>query len=144
MKYLILSFFISVYCLNAIEYTSNHLKLADELIELNEMKDVSVESIAEEVMGYFEFDKSLSNYSNIKEEYVKSFKNDYMVEVRDIYVSYYSEEEIENLLQFYKTELGQKLLKTTDLLSRDITMAAEMWTQRIYSKLESMANEESK
>lgn len=144
MKYLILSLFISAYSLNALEYTPNHLKLADELIELNEMKDVSVESIAEEVMGYFEFDKGLPNYNTIKDEYVKSFKNDYMVEVRDIYVSYYSEEEIESLLDFYKTELGQKLLKTTDLLSRDITMAAELWTQRIYSKLENMANEESK
>jgi len=67
-----------------------------------------------------------------------------LIQVRDIYVSYYSEEEIIELIGFFKSDIGKKMLKNGDLLSNDIALSAELWTEKIYSKLESMIDEKSK
>lgn len=128
----------------SIEYTENHLKLADELIDISEMKDVDVGAIAVEVLEYFQISPEVENYQEIKEAYIDSFKNDYLIQVRDLYVSYYSEDDIKAMIQFYKSDIGKKMLKNSDLLSNDIVLSAELWTEKIHSKLESMVDEESK
>lgn len=145
MKYIILFIFLLVTNpLLSLEYTESHLRLADELIDISEMNNVDLESIAVEVLNYFQISSDLENYKEIKETYIESFRNDYLIQVRDIYVSYYSEEEIIELIGFFKSDIGKKMLKNGDLLSNDIALSAELWTEKIYSKLESMIDEKSK
>ncbi len=145
MKYIILFIFLLVTnSLLSLEYTESHLRLADELIDISEMNNVDLESIAVEVLDYFQISSDLENYKEIKETYIESFRNDYLIQVRDIYVSYYSEEEIIELIGFFKSDIGKKMLKNGDLLSNDIALSAELWTEKIYSKLESMIDEKSK
>jgi|GEM_PF-3573451 hypothetical protein len=145
MKYIILFIFLLVTNpLLSLEYTESHLRLADELIDISEMNNVDLESIAVEVLDYFQISSDLENYKEIKETYIESFRNDYLIQVRDIYVSYYSEEEIIELIGFFKSDIGKKMLKNGDLLSNDIALSAELWTEKIYSKLESMIDEKSK
>lgn len=145
MKYIILFIFLLVTNpLLSLEYTESHLRLADELIDISEMNNVDLESIAVEVLNYFQISSDLENYKEIKETYIESFRNDYLIQVRDIYISYYSEEEIIELIGFFKSDIGKKMLKNGDLLSNDIALSAELWTEKIYSKLESMIDEKSK
>ncbi len=145
MKYIVLFLFlIGGNSAISIEYSENHLGLADELIGISEMNGVDVSAIAVEVLDYFQISTDVENYQDIKETYIESFKNDYLMQVRELYVSYYSEEDIKALIQFYKSEIGKKVLKNTDQLSNDIVLSAELWTEKIYSKLESMVDEESK
>ncbi|PKL79711.1 MAG: hypothetical protein CVV25_06890 [Ignavibacteriae bacterium HGW-Ignavibacteriae-4] len=145
MKYIVLIFFLIGFNLSfSLEYTESHLKLADELIEISEMKDVDLAAIAAEVLDYFQITPEVENYQEIKETYIDSFKNDYMIQVRELYVSYYSEDDIKAILQFYKSDIGKKMLKNSELLSNDILLSAELWTEKMYSKLESMVDEESK
>ncbi len=145
MKYIIIVFFlIGFNSVFSIEYTESHLKLADELIEITEMKDVNIGDIAAEVLEYFQFSPDIENYQEIKDAYIDSFKNDYMIQVRELYVSYYSEDDIKAIIQFYKSDIGIKMLKNADQLSNDIMLSAELWSEKIYSKLESMVDEESK
>lgn len=145
MKYIVLIFFLIGFNISfSLEYTESHLKLADELIEISEMKDVDLAAIATEVLDYFQITPEVENYQEIKETYIDSFKNDYMIQVRELYVSYYSEDDIKAMLQFYKSDIGKKMLKNSELLSNDILLSAELWTEKMYSKLESMVDEESK
>lgn len=145
MKYIVILFFLLGFNLTfSVEYTESHLKLADELIEISEMNGVDVAAIAAEVLEYFQITPEVGNYQEIKETYIESFKNDYLIQVRDLYVSYYSEEDIKAILEFYKSDIGKKMLKNSDRLSNDIMLSAELWTEKIYSKLESMIDEESK
>lgn len=145
MKYIVILFFLLGFNLTfSVEYTESHLKLADELIEISEMNGVDVAAIAAEVLEYFQITPEVGNYQEIKETYIESFKNDYLIQVRDLYVSYYSEEDIKAILEFYKSDIGKKMLKNSDRLSNDIMLSAELWTEKIYSKLESMVDEESK
>jgi len=128
----------------SIEYTESHIKLASEFIEINEMQDMDVDEIADEVLEYFEFDVDREVYTELKKEYIESFKTEYMEEVLDLYMSYYSEEDLIKLIEFYKSDIGKKVLETSDMLSEDIALTAELWSQKIYSKMESMVDEEGK
>jgi hypothetical protein len=145
MKFIILVLIFFAYnSVFSVEYTENHLKLADELIDISEMNGVDVSSIAAEVLDYFKISPDIKNYQEVKDAYIDSFKNDYLVQMREIYVSYYSEDDIRELLQFYKSDIGQKVLKNSGQLRNDIELSSELWTEKIYSKLESMVDEERK
>ena len=145
MKFIILVLIFFAYnSVFSVEYTENHLKLADELIDISEINRIEIDAMVTEVLEYLQISTELENYQEIRDTYIDLFINDYLVQMREIYVSYYSEDDIKELLQFYKSEIGQKVLKNSGQLRNDIELSSELWTEKIYSKLESMVNEERK
>lgn len=145
MKYIILILlFIGYNSSYSVEYTENHLKLADELIDISEINRIEINAMATEVLEYFQISTELENYQEIRDTYIDLFINDYLIQMRELYVSYYSEDDIKAMLQFYKSDVGKKILKNSGQLRNDIELSSELWTEKIYSKLESMVNEERK
>lgn len=137
---ILVSAYITAY---SIEYTESHLKNAEELIEITEMQNVDLNVLADEVFLYLEIDKNDSEYDKLKQIYISEFKSDYLKQIRDLYVSYYNESEIKELIRFYKTPLGQKLLQNSEQLNQDIMLTAELWTQKIFSKLKGQGTDEN-
>jgi len=52
-----------------------------------------------------------------------------------IYGKYYSEEELNQLLKFYKTPLGQKVISVTPQIVQESMQAGRIWGQQLAEKI---------
>jgi hypothetical protein len=46
------------------------------------------------------------------------------------YLKHYSEQEIDQLIAFYQSDLGQKMQKSLPALQKDLELAARMWSKK--------------
>lgn len=87
------------------------------------------------------------NYKNIPDV----FWDDFMKEVSSeefsnlyipIYAKYYTESELDELIRFYKTPIGQKVLVNTPLIMKESVEIGRDWGQKLGKKLVEKLNEQ--
>lgn len=77
------------------------------------------------------------------DELSKEFKPDDLIELMvPIYVKYYSDKELVDLISFYKTPLGQKVIVNTALITQDSFGAGQEWGKKVAEKAISKLKEQ--
>lgn len=131
---------------NAFAATDSHNKAADELLDAMNMNELLEQSI--ESMMQFE----LSNNPALLpyEETMRAFFKKYMSgdSLRDefiaIYVETFSENELIEIADFYKTETGQKALKTAPELLAKGAAIGQQRVQENLPELQEMVKQEAR
>ncbi|MDQ1163494.1 hypothetical protein QE422_003862 [Chryseobacterium sp. SORGH_AS 447] len=114
---------------------------AKELIEVTGVSKMAVQGAKQFVSTFKE------NYKNIPDV----FWDDFMKEVSSeefsnlyipIYAKYYTESELDELIRFYKTPIGQKVLVNTPLIMKESVEIGRDWGQKLGKKLVEKLNEQ--
>ncbi len=58
-----------------------------------------------------------------------------------LYAKYYSEEDLDNLIAFYKTPTGQKVIQTMPALLQESMQIGQRWGQQLIPEIESKIKE---
>lgn len=145
-KKIILTAFISVGVLtNALASSDSHKEAADQLLNtmnINELLSQTIDAMLqlelsnnpslipfESTMKIF-FDKHMSGES-LRDEYI------------ELYINTFTESEIIEINNFYKTETGQKALRTAPQLTADGAAIGQQRVEENIQELEKMIKEES-
>ncbi len=80
------------------------------------------------------------SYSNVPTEYWESVKkeinaDDIVALVIPIYDKYYTEEDIQKLIEFYESPIGKKVISTTPLIVQESMSAGKIWGENIGKKV---------
>jgi hypothetical protein len=76
-----------------------------------------------------------ASYPKVSGEQWKTLKNNMSTEELEVmtaraYFKYYNEQEIDQLIAFYESPLGQKMQKSMPGLQKDLELAARMWSRK--------------
>lgn len=111
-------------------YSQSKQEKIKELIALS-----GVFNMSEEVKNQFmlEFKKRHPHVPEIewKQISTKIDANELINQNIEIYGKYFSENEIDDLLKFYKTDLGKKLMKNSISISNEISENSIKWVEKI-------------
>jgi hypothetical protein len=77
---------------------------------------------------------------DIPEEFWSEFRKEVSADdlidlIVPIYNKYYSEQDVKDLIVFYKSPLGQKVTKTLPSISQESMQAGQVWGQRLGEKV---------
>ncbi|MEP7230363.1 MAG: DUF2059 domain-containing protein [Ginsengibacter sp.] len=80
------------------------------------------------------------SYSNVPNEYWESVKkeinaDDIVALVIPIYDKYYTEEDIQKLIEFYESPIGKKVISSTPLIVQESMSAGKIWGENIGKKV---------
>ncbi|OVE55055.1 DUF2059 domain-containing protein [Chryseobacterium mucoviscidosis] len=139
MKKIIVAFalFIGV---TGFAQTSKEAKIK-ELIEVTGVSKMAVQGAQQFVNAYKE------NYKDIPDE----FWNGFLKEVSSdefsklyipIYSKYYTESDLDELIKFYKTPIGQKTISNMPLIMNESMEVGREWGQNLAKKLIDKINEQ--
>lgn len=86
------------------------------------------------------------HYTDVPDEFWDSFMNevnmDELIEkIVPIYIKHYTQAELEELIVFYKTPLGQKVIQELPLISRESYSIGQDWGKQIAEKVISRMKE---
>ncbi len=86
------------------------------------------------------------NYKNIPTEFwdecKKEVSSDELVSLYiPIYAKYYSESDLDELIKFYKTPVGQKMISIMPALMQDSMNAGREWGQKLRKRVSEKINE---
>ncbi|SDI08268.1 DUF2059 domain-containing protein [Chryseobacterium taeanense] len=138
MKKVILSLMV---LLGVFSFSQTKQTKIKELISLNGSFPVSKEVEKQLILGY------KKKYSNVPESAWPPIEkkvnvDDLIDKVADIYGSRFNEKEIDQLLIFYKSDLGKKVIQNSPYLISEIQTASSDWgmnvTKMINNDLEKM------
>ena len=81
-----------------------------------------------------------SSYNTVNQQFWDDFKNEVKAEdivnlVIPIYEKHYSEQDIEQLIIFYKSPIGQKAIAVTPVISQESMVAGQQWGIEIGKKV---------
>ncbi|KQS89144.1 DUF2059 domain-containing protein [Chryseobacterium sp. Leaf394] len=79
-------------------------------------------------------------YPNISEEFWNEFSKEIKASdledlIVPIYLKYYSEEDLNNLISFYRTPIGKKIIASTPLIMKESSEAGMKWGKEIGQKI---------
>ena len=80
------------------------------------------------------------SYSDVPDEYWESVKkeisaDDIVALIIPIYDKYYTEEDIQQLTEFYQSPIGKKVISTTPLIVQESMSAGKIWGENIGKKV---------
>ncbi|REC40750.1 MULTISPECIES: DUF2059 domain-containing protein [Chryseobacterium] len=139
MKKIIVAFvlFIGV---TGFAQTSKEAKIK-ELIEVTGVSKMAVQGAQQFVNTYKE------NYKDIPDEFWNGFLKEVSTEEFSklyipIYSKYYTESDLDELIKFYKTPIGQKTISNMPLIMNESMEVGREWGQNLAKKLIDKINEQ--
>ena len=161
MKYYIILFYaiFSVIGLNASEISSDKKDLIKEVVlltsggSIEKMMEPSLEAmvanILQQMSAHIELTESNANVLSkmllgIYERslFTEESFNVLLEKMYIIYDKYYTTQDLRDMLEFYKTDIGKKQLRIMPYILRDSTMAGAEWAQEMLSPMEGEIYEE--
>lgn len=115
--------FILLICLGsfATSFAQNN-SFKDDAVKLTKLSNDAVEAAFGQMYSMIPAEK----LEAFKTE-LKPIKDNYYIKMAEISMEYYTHEDVKQLLKFYDTELGQKVLKTqTKLTERSMEMVQSL------------------
>lgn len=81
-----------------------------------------------------------TNFNNVPAEFWDEFRSEIDAEgliklIVPIYDKYYSEEDVRQLIAFYETPLGKKLIEKTPFILRDSFTSGQQWGKEIGARV---------
>jgi uncharacterized protein len=138
MKQLLLIFFVSMLAVKANAQSDGKEKLIKEMLELSGAKKMALQTM-EMMIGSFK--KSMPTVeNNFWDEFMKEADNDELVNmIIPVYANHFTEKEVKELIAFYKTPIGKKLVEKLPLISQESFGIGEAWgkalSEKVVSKL---------
>lgn len=120
--------------------TSKEAKIK-ELIEVTGVSKMAVQGAQQFVNTYKE------NYKDIPDEFWNGFLKEVSTEEFSklyipIYSKYYTESDLDELIKFYKTPIGQKTISNLPLIMNESMEVGREWGQNLAKKLIDKINEQ--
>ena len=121
----------------------SHTKAVVELMSIIDMEDVLEESIEVVLNIQISQNPNLKKYKDVMIEFFnkymswESLKDDFI----KIYKEEFTENEIKDLIEFYKTETGKKAMKKMPILMQKGSMIGQQRVQENIHELERMIQE---
>lgn len=105
-----------------------------KLLELTGSIRVATQMMDQMIAGY------KANLTNVPGEFWDEFKKEIDAEglvklIIPIYDKYYSEEDLQQLIAFYETPLGKKVIEKTPYIARDSYASGEQWGKEIGTRV---------
>jgi hypothetical protein len=93
------------------------------------------EQVAKSLIGSFR-----NIYSNVPDEFWDSFSKEIKADdLRDlvipIYDKYYSEDDIDHLIEFYSSPTGQKMIQVAPMILQESMSVGQAWGEKIGTKV---------
>jgi len=112
-----------------------------EIFKLTGVQNISTQ-IMEQFIGNYK-----QRYSDIPEEFWTKLRNEiksesYLNLYIPIYEKYYTEKDLDGLLIFYKSETGQKLIKTMPLVMQESMEVGQAWGEKIGKQINQQLEKE--
>lgn len=135
---LILSF--CVLSLSANAQTTSKSQKINQLLELTGSGKVGIQ-VMNQMMNSFK-----SSYSKVNEQFWEDFKNEVKAEdlekmIIPIYDKYYTESDIDQLITFYNSPIGKKMIATMPQVMQESMIAGQAWGKQISEKIQAKLKE---
>lgn len=135
---LILSF--CVLSLSANAQTTSKSQKINQLLELTGSGKVGIQ-VMNQMMNSFK-----SSYSKVNEQFWEDFKNEVKAEdlekmIIPIYDKYYTESDIDQLITFYNSPIGKKMIATMPQVMQESMIAGQAWGKQIGEKIQAKLKE---
>jgi len=119
---------------NAFSQASSKTENIKKLLELTGSAKLGV-MIADNFIKNFK-----SNYKDVPDdfwiEFKKQFSSDALINMLiPIYEKYYTDDDIKQLIAFYETPIGKKVISTMPLVVQESMQAGQIWGQKIGEKV---------
>lgn len=129
---LILSFCILTFSANA--QNSTKTEKIKQLLELTGSGKLGIQMM-NQMMSSFK-----NSYSKVNEQFWEDFKseinaNDIENMILPIYDKYYTESDIDQLITFYNSPIGKKMINTMPLVMQESVSAGQNWGRQIGEKV---------
>ena len=129
---LILSFCILTFSANA--QNSTKTEKIKQLLELTGSGKLGIQMM-NQMMSSFK-----NSYSKVNEQFWEDFKseinaNDIENMILPIYDKYYTESDIDQLITFYNSPIGKKMINTMPLVMQESISAGQNWGRQIGEKV---------
>lgn len=139
MKKIIVAFVLLI-GVTGFAQTSKEAKIK-ELIEVTGVSKMAVQGAQQFVNTYKE------NYKDIPDEFWNGFLKEVSSEEFSklyipIYSKYYTESDLDELIKFYKTPIGQKTISNMPLIMNESMEVGREWGQNLAKKLIDKINEQ--
>lgn len=114
--------------------TSTKREKIQKLLEISGAGKIGIQ-VMNQMMSNFK-----SSYNTVNQQFWDDFKNEVKAEdivnlVIPIYEKHYSEQDIEQLIIFYKSPIGQKAIAVTPVISQESMVAGQQWGIEIGKKV---------
>ena len=114
--------------------TSTKREKIQKLLEISGAGKIGIQ-VMNQMMSNFK-----SSYNTVNQQFWDDFKNEVKAEdivnlVIPIYEKHYSEQDIEQLIIFYKSPIGQKAIVVTPVISQESMVAGQQWGIEIGKKV---------
>ncbi|WP_020407515.1 DUF2059 domain-containing protein [Hahella ganghwensis] len=151
MKYLLTALFLITFSLSATASDTSKRETVEELLEVmkaDAMVDIIYSQMKQMAVGLGQrlgvkkdeqeiFDDYMGNvYSLMQEQMNWEKMKDPII---DVYLKHYTQEEIQGMLDFYKSDTGQSVLKKMPLVVADSTQVSQQMLQEILPQLKQLA-----
>lgn len=105
-----------------------------ELIKVMQVDKIAIEGAKQMIALYSESQKDVPQ--SFWKEFQKEIKSEDLINMYvPIYMKHYSEEDVDGMLTFYKSAVGQKVINSTPAVMEDSMEAGKEWGQKIGMKL---------
>ena len=137
---LILSFCVLSLSVNA-QSTSKSQKI-NQLLELTGSGKMGIQ-VMNQMMEHL---KSSSSDSKAKTEFLEEFKKEVKAEditnmIIPIYDKYYTESDIDQLIAFYNSPIGKKMISTMPQVMQESMVVGQAWGKQIIEKVQAKLKE---
>lgn len=123
---------------NAQEITAEHLALAQEYVELNTVGFFEQGLLQVSVGTFRAFTQTNPDIGEIIQQSIVEVMNTYQGQnftlnnqIALIYAVRFTVEELEQLLDFYESDIGKKVLETSQVINKETEKAIEVWTDNL-------------
>lgn len=119
------------------------IEKARVVLDLTQYRATAIDRIVDSVQGVYGPDEKLSdedlNQKNVVLETVREIADETVVKVMDtvarVYSEHYTEEELDQLIVFYQSELGKKVLSEYDSTAGEIEKTMEDWGDNLWKRV---------
>lgn len=135
---LILSF--CVVSLSANAQTTSKSQKINQLLEITGSGKLGIQ-VMNQMMSSFK-----TSYSKVNEQFWEDFKNEIKAEdlenmIIPIYDKYYTESDIDQLIAFYNSPIGKKMIATMPQVMQESMIAGQAWGKQISEKIQAKLKE---
>lgn len=134
MKNIIIAILLSVITLKGFLQSNNKTENIRKLLELTGAGKLGIQ-----MMNQF-FSSFKTTYSSVPEEFWSEFKKEVNADalidlIIPIYDKYFTEEDLNQLIQFYNSPIGKKVIESQPLILQESMLAGQAWGSELSKKV---------
>ncbi len=134
MKQLYVFVFLFFIAVNTNAQTDTKEKLVKEMLELSGANKMALKSMEIMVASYKKHMETVPQ--EFWDEFIKEANTEELVNMlAPIYAKHYTESDLKELIAFYKSPIGQKLVEKLPLISQESFTIGEAWGKKLGEKV---------